>query len=122
MENQVIMYDWLVALVGYILGDQIFIIGSLVVSCESFYFSKDKYFKNKTQHNLGLIHVVKWNVVMTGSYINKCAIVNTIHSDSVLIFQQNCDWFRNKFLFWKDVCTAIILIFCSFTPVLYIFT
>lgn len=24
MENQVIMYDWLVALVGYILGDQIF--------------------------------------------------------------------------------------------------
>lgn len=41
MENQVIMYDWLVALVGYILGDQIFVIGSLIVSCKSFIFQKD---------------------------------------------------------------------------------
>ena len=35
MENQVIVYDWLVALVGYTLGDQIFVIGSLIVSRES---------------------------------------------------------------------------------------
>lgn len=38
MENQVIVYDWLVALVGYTLGDQIFVIGSLIVSRESFIF------------------------------------------------------------------------------------
>lgn len=42
MENQVIMYDWSVALVGYILGDQIFVIGSLIVSCESFIFQQIK--------------------------------------------------------------------------------
>lgn len=44
MENQVIVYDWLVALVGYILGDQIFIIGSLIVSCKSFFFFLFIYF------------------------------------------------------------------------------
>lgn len=58
MENQVIVYDWLVAVVGYIVGDQIFGIGSLIVSCESFIFFQ-KTVKKATQHNLGLIHVVK---------------------------------------------------------------
>lgn len=58
MENQVIMYDWLVALVGYILGDQILIIGSLIVLCESLIFQKTVILKT-TQHNLELIHVVK---------------------------------------------------------------
>lgn len=85
MENQVIMYDWLVALVGYILGDQIFVIGSLIVSCKSFIFKRP--WQKITQHNLGLIHVVKSTVITTGSDIYKCAVVITIHSDRMVIFQ-----------------------------------
>lgn len=73
------MYDWLVALVSYIVGDQILI--SLVVS--SFIFQKTVIKNNPAQsrtHSCG---------VMTGSYIIKCAIVIAIHYDSVLIFQLN---------------------------------
>lgn len=59
MENQVIVYDWLLALVGYIIGDQIFVIGSFVVLCESIFFIffilKDGYENNPA--GLGLIHI-----------------------------------------------------------------
>lgn len=57
MENQVIVYDWLLALVGYILGDQIFVIGSFIVSCESFFFFNLNDKDENNPADLGLNHV-----------------------------------------------------------------
>lgn len=46
--------NWLVALVGYILRDQIFfVIGSLIV----FFVFKCESVTKTAEHNLGLVHV-----------------------------------------------------------------
>lgn len=76
MEIQVIMYDWSDALVGYIVGDQIFLIWCFIVYHTSFIFLKGK----KSQANFGQL---SWKVF----YVMRCHLtVAGLSSDRVFIF------------------------------------